>query len=152
MSYIESNLGKDERVKYFAEVHWIIFVLPIMGLIFSLFIFTFVSVTENEREVPNLMILIISLIYLIKALVYKMTTELAITNKQVISKHGLIQRDTMELKLNKVESLTVSQGIIERIVGAGTIIVTGTGGGKNKIKSISNPLVFKKKVLDLIED
>ena len=47
------------------------------------------------------------------AAIHVLTTELALTNRRIIAKSGLIRRNTIELKTNRVESLGVNQGILE---------------------------------------
>jgi uncharacterized membrane protein YdbT with pleckstrin-like domain len=74
------------------------------------------------------------------------SSEFAITNKRVIAKTGLIRRHSIEVYLDKIEAVEVSQGIAGRILGYGTIVVTGTGGTKDPIPMIPAPLLFKKKI------
>ena len=62
------------------------------------------------------------------AAIHVLTTELALTNKRIIAKSGLIRRNTIELKTNRVESLGVNQGILGRIFNFGSIVVKGVGG------------------------
>ena len=80
------------------------------------------------------------------------TTELAITNRRVIAKFGLIQRQTIELKVNKVESLSVNQGVIGRIFNFGSIVVVGTGGSNAPIPYIANPMNFRQQVNQFLDD
>jgi uncharacterized membrane protein YdbT with pleckstrin-like domain len=72
------------------------------------------------------------------------TTELAITNKRIISKRGIVQRATMEMRLDKIESITVDQGLTGRMLNFGSITISGTGGDKTPIESIADPLEFQK--------
>ena len=62
------------------------------------------------------------------AAIHVLTTELALTNRRIIAKSGLIRRNTIELKTNRVESLEVNQGILGRIFNFGSIVVKGVGG------------------------
>ena len=79
------------------------------------------------------------------------TTELAVTNKRIIAKTGLIQRDTMEMFLEKVESIQVDQGILGRIFDFGSITVSGTGGDKSPVKNVSHPLEFRKAFVTAVD-
>jgi len=71
--------------------------------------------------------------------------ELAVRQIKV----GLISRHTLEMNLNKIESVNVNQGILGRLLGYGTIIVVGTGGTKEPFDSISDPLRFRKEFQEL---
>ena len=56
-------------------------------------------------------------------------TELSVTNHRVIYKTGFIRRHTVEMNMDKVETVNVDQTILGRILGYGTIHVLGTGQG-----------------------
>ncbi|HWA37027.1 MAG TPA: PH domain-containing protein [Burkholderiales bacterium] len=86
----------------------------------------------------------IGLVLLVWAWIRYATTELAVTNKRVIAKTGLIQRKTVELFISKVESVQVDQGILGRIFDYGTVTLTGTGVQSAPFKSIADPLRFRK--------
>ena len=118
--YVESNLVKDEQVVYETNYHWIIFVS--LKAIFTLFI---------------------------APLIMRMTSEFAITNKRVIIKVGLIRRTTLEMNLQKIETVNVNQSIMGRIFGFGTISIVGTGGTRETFPQISRPLEFRKKFQEL---
>ena len=72
------------------------------------------------------------------------TTELVLTNKRVVAKSGLIRRKTMELNLVKVESVQIQQSILGRILGYGTVVLIGTGGTRETINNIGQPLAFRR--------
>ena len=91
------------------------------------------------------------LILILWAWVVCRTTELAITNKRIISKSGVIRRATMEMRLDKIESITVDQGLVGRILNYGSITISGTGGDKTPIESIADPLEFQKHFMSATE-
>jgi len=119
-NYVQNNLGSGEQVVYEAKLHWIIFVS--LKAIFTLFIAPLIAFS---------------------------TSEFAITSKRVIIKVGLISRRTLEMNLNKIESVNVNQGILGRMLGYGTIVIIGTGGTKEPFAAISDPMTFRKKFQEL---
>ena len=74
------------------------------------------------------------------------SSEFAVTDKRVIVKIGWIRRRTMETMLNNVEAIGADQGVMARILGFGTITVTGTGGTKETFANIARPLEFRRQV------
>ena len=60
------------------------------------------------------------------------TTELSVTTHRVIYKRGFICRHTVEMNMDKVETVNVDQSILGRILGYGTIHVLGTGQGGSR--------------------
>ncbi len=146
MGYVDQNLTKSEEVIKTAGLHWFIYM---KGLV--LFLLGVIFMSSPDNAAIGTFFLLIGLISLIAAFISVKTTELAITNKRVIAKFGLISRQTVELNLNKIEGLDVNQGIFGRIFNFGNIVIGGTGGKKSPIKYISKPLEFRKEVNEQIE-
>jgi uncharacterized membrane protein YdbT with pleckstrin-like domain len=147
MRYIEQNLMQGEQIRYHTKLHWIVFAVPIFIIIFGLFFFLLSrsDALAGFMIFGSLFILVGILLGVSRFIDYK-SSEFAITNKRVLIKVGFIRRHSLELLLQKVEGIGVDQGIIGRIFGYGTIIVTGTGGTKEPFKNIENPLEFRKQV------
>ena len=74
------------------------------------------------------------------------SSEFAVTDKRVIIKVGWIRRRTLETMLAKVEGVGVDQTLSGRLLGFGTIVVTGTGGTKEEFDRIADPLEFRRQV------
>lgn len=150
MGYIENNLMSGEEIVYKAKIHWLVYFRGIVFLIIGIF-----SLTNSETPfalITGAILFLFGLALLIEAFILKISTELAITTKRIIAKFGLIKRTTIELNHSKVESLLVNQGILQRIFNAGTLVIQGTGGGKTPIPSIDDPLVFRTKAIEIIDN
>lgn len=125
-SYIDGALIKDEKVVYTGNISlWSLAPLILLGLLF-LFLYG------------------IGLLFWLAAFIRYKTTELAVTNKRVIAKFGFISRKTIELNINKVESIQVDQGILGRIFNFGSLVVSGAGNPQAPIPGISNPMDFRR--------
>lgn len=153
MGYINKNLISGEEIAYKAKIHWAIYAPSIVCFILAILILNNDS-PENERgqRIIGIMLILFSIWMAIKSFFYKISTELAVTNKRVIAKTGLIRRNTIELNHSKVESYSVNQSILGRIFGFGTIIISGTGGVKNPIRNIDSPLEFRNSAVLAIDD
>jgi membrane protein YdbS with pleckstrin-like domain len=79
------------------------------------------------------------------------STEMGITSKRVIRKSGVVMRDTAEIRLSKVESVSVKQGFLGRIFGYGDVVIAGTGGNGAVMKGVADPLVFRGQVQEAFE-
>lgn len=82
-----------------------------------------------------------------KAWITQWTTEIAVTDKRVIHKVGLIQRKTMEMNMSRIESVNVDQSIMGRILDYGNIKVRGTGSGLSPFHLIAKPLELRNSVV-----
>ncbi len=146
MSYVEKNLTANEQIIQKAKIHWFIYFGSILTFCFGVYL-----VSLPELGGWGAFLITLSLVLFLEAWVKKKTTELAVTNKRVIAKYGLIARKTIELNLNKVEGLDIDQGIMGRIFNFGNVVIGGTGGKKSPIKFIHQPLEFRKTVNEQIE-
>ncbi|WP_036301273.1 PH domain-containing protein [Methylotenera sp. L2L1] len=129
-SYIDGALIKDERVIYVGHISlWSLAPLIALGFL-TVWIFG------------------LGLIFWVAAYIRYKTTELAFTNKRVIAKFGFISRSTIELNINKVESIQVQQGILGRIFNFGTLIISGAGNPQAPILGISEPMAFRRAFME----
>jgi uncharacterized membrane protein YdbT with pleckstrin-like domain len=129
-SYIDGALIKDEKVVYTGKISlWSLAPLIILGVLL-------------------LAAWGIGLIFFLVAFIRYKTTELAITNKRVIAKFGFISRKTIELNINKVESIQVNQDILGRIFDYGSLIISGAGNPQAPISGISNPMNFRRAFME----
>lgn len=142
MSYIQNNLQAGEEIKYKADIHWYIFAYPVILLLLSAF---FSSAQTGLFYYVSIFLLLLGLFQLIKRILLKMGAEYVVTNKKVILKSGILNRDALELVLNKCEEIRINQSLMGRMLGFGSIVVT-TGGVTNKFDFITNPIKFRNEI------
>ena len=148
MSYVEKNLMPGEQIDYRANLHWLVFVLPI--LLFIAAIWLFFSLGGTIAKFLALILIVGVLVTGLHAVIERMTSEFAVTNKRVLIKTGLIRRHSLETLLTKIESIGVAQSILGRILGFGTIVISGTGGSKEPFHKIADPMMFRRRVQEQI--
>jgi len=141
VSYIGENLLPDEHVVYRAELHWIIFARAILVLVVGL-----VLVFVPRIGQASLVVLLLGVVMLVPPFVAYRTTELGVTNKRVIVKTGLIRRRTLELLLRQVEAISVDQSLLGRLLGFGSITLTGTGGVREVFHRVRDPLELRRRI------
>jgi uncharacterized membrane protein YdbT with pleckstrin-like domain len=146
MGYIDNNLMSGESVIYRAKLHWIIFAWPIIWLIVAVLLFG----GGGDTATVGGLFLLLAIVRGIASFITYSTSEFGITNKRVLVKVGFIRRNSLEVLLSKVEGIQVNQGILGRILGFGSIVVSGTGGTKDAFHKISAPLEFRRKVQEQI--
>ena len=74
------------------------------------------------------------------------TTEIDVTNRRVVWKKGFINRHTVEMNMDKVESVDVNQSIMGRLLDYGDITVNGTGETLETILSVAKPLQLRSQI------
>lgn len=141
MGYITKNLNKDEEILSDTKVHWIVFFNP-----FVIFSFILIATSSLSPYGLHLLYFVFFGFGMIWGLVIYYTTEFALTNKRVIKKVGFIERNIQELKLEKIESVEMTQSILGRFLNFGTIYCKGVGATNFVIYNVDNPLKFKNEI------
>jgi uncharacterized membrane protein YdbT with pleckstrin-like domain len=144
MGYVDDHLLPAERVQYRAHLHKLIYAWP------SLFAagMTALGVWAFASNVlwAGLLSITVGFVPLLVTHIKYTSSEFAVTDKRVIIKVGWIKRRTLETMLSKVEAIGVDQGLVGRILGFGTLTITGTGGTKEPFANIARPLEFRRQV------
>jgi uncharacterized membrane protein YdbT with pleckstrin-like domain len=155
MRYIESNLIDGETILYRTRLHWITMIGPCLVAVLLAIpgcIFAFGYLASNkDADAGTIGIFGLALIIIAALIVgwsqwHRSSTEMAVTNKRVLVKTGMVSRNTTEMMLAKVESVSVNQGVMARMMNYGTIIVRGTGGTPEPFAKIAHPLEFRRQV------
>jgi uncharacterized membrane protein YdbT with pleckstrin-like domain len=154
-SYVDSVLAADEKIVHRAAIsRWKFFLSYFVGSLFLLAAVGAYVATENHAGESLAMIavpLVLGIALILSAVIRRQTTELVLTDRRIITKRGLISRNTVEMNLNKVESVHVDQSLMGRIFNYGDITVVGTGSSLEPLLGISSPLELRKKIGTIAE-
>ncbi len=148
MSYVENNLLPNEVINYNWSVHS--FYTTMMVIWLSIGIILFISWVQAWWFMWMIgFSVIIAFLYKI---LYILTTEIVVTNRRVLYKTGVIARNIFELQLNKVESARLDQTVFQRIIWAGTLIVSWTWWHNKPIEYLAKPTDMKTIIYQEIEN
>jgi|SoiMethySBSTD1v2_1073268.scaffolds.fasta_scaffold373582_2 uncharacterized membrane protein YdbT with pleckstrin-like domain len=147
MSYVEKHLMPGEQIEYRTTLHWLVFVVPILLLIAAIWLF---FLGGDIAKILAFILMIGVLGTGLSGVIERQTSEFAVTNKRVLIKTGLIRRHSLETLLSKIESIGVDQSLLGRILGFGTIVISGTGGSKEPFHRIADPMMFRRRVQEQI--
>jgi uncharacterized membrane protein YdbT with pleckstrin-like domain len=171
MSYVRDNLMPNEKVLFTARIHpavflpsVVTFILAIALVIYGLSTASIVGKAGSSPQITvnammgsvllcsSVILFVYAVLLVFQAIIVMFTTEFAITNRRVVAKTGFIRRHTLEMLLAKVESVSVNQNILGRLLNFGTVTVTGTGGTKESFRAIVEPIGVRKKINQIIEN
>jgi len=144
VSYIDQQLMTGETVVYRARLNRVVYATAIAFLVFALV--AWVAAVQWLAWSCLGIALIIGLVAHVKFV----TSVFVVTGQRVLIKVGWIQRRSLETLLTKIEGIVVEQGLGGRLLGYGTIIVTGTGGTHERFDLIADPMQFRKHVQEQI--
>ena len=149
MSYVKSVLQADEQIRYLTNIHWIIYIPGVALLVVAALVYGFALTEEGGRPLWIAIagvLAVLAALALFQAWFRRFTTEIAVTNRRIIYKRGFISRDTIEMQMDKVESVDVQQSVWGRILGYGDILIRGVGVGIEPLKNIDSPIEFRNHV------
>ena len=163
MSYIDANLNPGETVIYQTRLHWIVMLRHIVfGCVLAALGAFLLYVSFNQpglEPVTTHLLMIAGLVSLVGFVVtilvgaaQRNATEMGVTNRRVIVKVGLMGRRTIEMLLNKIESIEVKETGLGRMLGYGTVVIIGTGGTLEPFDRVAHPLQFRSVVQHQIEN
>jgi uncharacterized membrane protein YdbT with pleckstrin-like domain len=151
MSYVQQVLQPGETIRYQTDIHWMIYLPGLALLVVAAALYVW-SAREGAGGMYwlSLTLCILALagavILLFSAWFKRWTTEVAVTDRRIIYKEGFIRRRTIEMHMDKVESVDVEQSILGRMFNYGDILVRGVGTGFEPLKNIDSPLEFRNHV------
>jgi uncharacterized membrane protein YdbT with pleckstrin-like domain len=143
VSYVDRNLLSGERVIYRARLHRVLYTIPVLLALAAIGALFFQNEVGYGFAIGFGALALISFIV---AHVIWLSSEFAVTNMRVVAKTGFIQRSTAETLLSKIEAIAVDQRLVGRMLGYGTVQITGTGGTRETFRKIARPLELRRQI------
>lgn len=134
--YVEANLMPGERIVCRAHLS------PRALAQFPGVFLLLAVVLGLESLLAGFIFILFSVLIALLAYVRYQATELALTDTRLLAKVGWISRRSQEVRLMKIESIQVEQGILGRCLDYGTLVVTGTGGSREGFTGIDKPFIL----------
>lgn len=164
MGYVERNLASGETLLYKTRHHWVVLLGPIFiaVLLLALAVALLVGSFGNRRGsgtwttgteaamIFGVLLLLAALGTFVYGIAKRNATEMAVTNRRVLIKTGLMSRRTLDLMLARVESIAVEETAFGRMLGYGSLVVRGTGGTPEPFEKIAHPQEFRRAVQEQI--
>jgi uncharacterized membrane protein YdbT with pleckstrin-like domain len=149
MSYLQKVLEPNETVLYRTTVSWTLYIPGLLVLAIAVAVAIASAVDASFQPWGYILAAIVALAalwLLVRVWFRRWTTEIAVTNRRIILKRGFIRRHTIEMNMDKVESVDVDQSLLGRLLNYGDVIIRGTGEGFEPLHMIDSPLRFRSEV------
>ena len=144
MSYVDTILEPGEQVRYRTSISWTIYANGIwIALAALLCAYVGLKFYAGWLFAVSGALGLIALALFAVAHIKRLSTEIAVTDRRIIFKQGLVRRHTVEMNMTKIESVDVNQSILGRILNYGDVTILGVGEGRETIKTIASPLAFR---------
>lgn len=122
------------RAKIHNAIYWKSVAVLAIGLLFLFFV---------ARPLGYLL-LTVGAIMVALAMITKHYLLLAITNKRVLARYGLLQMDVVDIRFSKIESIDLERMLPGHLFGYASVVVMGTGQRFIRIPYIANAEAFRR--------
>ncbi len=154
MSYVKRVLQPGEEVRHISSIHWIVYWPGVAVAVLAIAVFWF----ADGRYLPRVWqysayaLGLVAAFLLIRELYQWLITEIAVTNRRVIYKKGLVRLHTNEMNMDKVESVQVNQSVLGRMFDFGTVRILGTGEGFEALNTVAAPIALRNSIVTAPHD
>ena len=148
MDYVQRVLQPGEQVRRISSIHWIVY-WPGVAVALLAVVAYWLSETRlltGLWRYTAYALALVAVVLLIQQWFQWWVTEIAVTNRRVIYKKGLIRRQTNEMNMDKVESVKIDQSVLGRMLDYGDVTILGTGEGFETLRTISSPIELRNSI------
>ena len=152
--YVEKNLIRDEKIELKAKVNPLYIIKNIIFAIIFIVVGIVVSGIEGiaDAGTPILIVcLAIGIIILLVGILRLTSIALSVTNKRVIGKVGVLNVHSLDIHIDKVDSVNIKSTLFGRIFRYYTLVIKSAGEAAVSFPAISNATQFKNTVTEAIE-
>jgi len=147
MVYPQRLLSDDESVTVDLHPHWWFLAGPVV-LIVAAIVGGIVTLRATDPETTvrttavwaSLLAIAASACWLVVRYLRWTTTHFVITDRRIIFRTGVLSKHGVEIPLDRVTTVHFSQGVMERLVGAGDLLIESGGeSGQQRFTDIRQP-------------
>ena len=155
MSYPTKLLTDNEDVKLDVHPHWsalwpVVWPSLVLGALTILLADT--GRLHGPVSIAVLVVWALALLWSGLKLANYYATDFVVTSMRIIFRHGLIQRSEQGIPLDQVTNTSVMRGILERVLGNGTLVVESAGkDSKEYFNDIAHTDQVQRLILSLME-
>ena len=150
MPFPRRLLIPDEQLVLDLRPHPIALVMPTLVTIVGFVAASWLTAKTDVADwVWWVLFLILLVVYPVPKLIAWLTSNFAVTSDRVIHRQGFIAKRSMEIPLEAINDVRFEQGILDRVVGAGTLVISSASEfGRNTFDDIRHPEAVQKVIYE----
>ena len=160
MSFPRRLLGPDEELIIELRPHWLALVQPVLvtALIFVAMgiVLAYVPSWSVSGWIKLVIVAVAVALFLAKPMrrfLAWATSEFVVTSDRVVHRSGIVTKRSMEIPLENVTDVRYEESFVERLVGAGSLILESPGEyGQERFSHVSHPEKVQKTIYELTEE
>ena len=150
MPFPRRLLIPDEQLVLDLRPHPVALVMPTLVTIVGFVAASWLTAKTDVADwVWWVVFLILLVLYPVPKLIAWLTSNFAVTSDRVIHRQGFIAKRSMEIPLEAINDVRFEQGILDRMVGAGTLVISSASEfGRNTFDDIRHPEAVQKVIYE----
>jgi membrane protein YdbS with pleckstrin-like domain len=150
-------LNEDEELLAELRPHWIFLFGPLFTSIGVWAAIVAILIVWNRApgwtNYPFLVLALIPGLWLLGRFVRWRSYTIALTSTRILVRQGIFGRDTVQLRLQRITEVNISQTLIERVLGVGRIIIDVQGEDDSLIlEYVGKPAVVQRVINSQINE
>ena len=158
MAFPDDVLAEDEELILHLHPHWRAAIGPALLLLVTLgaTIVAWVMLPQNSGgqlafAVVAVIMLYHAVRYGIRPLVAWRCTHYVVTDERILLQDGVLARERRDLPLNRVNDHVLSQSLLDRFFGSGTLVVDSIGDQAAELVAVPRAQEVQTTLYELIE-
>jgi hypothetical protein len=151
-------LGDDEDIVVEMRPHWVFFGGPLIVAAVAVVGISVGLVALGKHDYPwvsyiGLAVGAVPVLWFLGRMFRWRNYIIALTTTRIIVRRGVLDRNTLQLRLQRVTEVNTNQKLWERVVGVGRLILDVQGDDDSLvIEDVTKPLVFQRVVNTQIDE
>jgi uncharacterized membrane protein YdbT with pleckstrin-like domain len=158
VAFPEDVLADEEEIVLHVRPHWkavvvpaVVLVLALSGLVMGLVL---LPATDGGR-IGLLLVAAIMLYYGGRYGLYPLLnwrcTEYVLTGERLLMQRGIVDRERRDLPLNRINDHTMTQSLLDRLFGSGTLAIDSIGDQRAVLAGVPAAQLVQSTLYELIE-
>ena len=154
MAFPKKYLNDGEEIIRDLRPHWFFLFGPAIALIGSLALAIWVSqaIDSDFALFPALALAVVALLLFLVRFAQWVTTDFVLTTDRLIYRKGVVSRHGKEIPLERVNDVSFTQSLFQRVLRAGDLLVESGGErGQSHFGHFANPQDIQNEIHRAIE-
>jgi len=148
VAFPERLLSEDEELVYDLRPHWLTLVVPVLITVAVMVAvgaaWVFMPGGDLQQPPARLAVGVLGVGVLLATVLGRVlrwaTTHFVLTTERLIFRSGIVAKFGREIPLERINDVTFSQSLLERLIGAGDLLVESAGEhGQSRFSDIRDP-------------
>ena len=155
MAYPAKLLSEGEDVVLDMHPHWKRLVLPVLSLVVVLALAGYLLAVVDDGRLQVVVAVaaaVLLVAFTIVPFLRWRTTLFVVTTRRVVVRTGVLARQGRDVPLSRINDITFSHSLFERMLGCGTLVVESAGErGQVVLTEVPNVEQVQRTLYDLVE-